>query len=636
MGNASVAFGAQTSGGETVTVDSVTLPEGGFVTVHDASLQEGNALGSVVGSSSYLEAGTHENVTVKLDDGIDSGTLIAMPHRDTDGDRIYEFVSSGGNADGPYVRDGSPVTTAANVTVSATVQFSGQPSDGRYVVVDRVELSAPGFVTVHDSSLQDGATFESVRGTSERLPAGVHENVRVRLDEPLQNDDTLLPMAHRDTNDNGAYDFVSSDGAEDGPFLTADGNAVLDAAQVELASTGDVSFAAQSTGGNAVVVDSVYVPNGGFVTIHDATLADGATFDSVRGTSAYLEPGLHRSVRVSLDDPVNDTGTLIAMPHRDTNDNEAYDFVSSDGENDGPYTDDGAVTDGAEVTVSAAVSLADQPSGGHTVVVDSVDLSEGGFVTLHDARLFGGDALGSVVGTSGYLDAGVHENVEVTLDEPIDESRTLIAMPHRDTNDNEAYDFVSSDGGADGPYTADGGAVTDPGKVSVTAMVSFADQSTEGETVTVERATLHDGGFVTVHDATLQEGQTFASVRGTSDYLPPGTHEDVEVTLDDPVTEGTTLIAMAHRDTDGDRQYTFVESQGQADGPYVANGAVVDPASVEVAGAMSPTATPTATPTMTDTPTATPTPTEGGGPGFGPVVALVALLAGALVLARRP
>jgi len=39
------------------------------------------------------------------------------------------------------------------------------------------------------------------------LEAGVHEDVRVQLDDPLQNDDTVFAMAHRDTNGNEAYDF---------------------------------------------------------------------------------------------------------------------------------------------------------------------------------------------------------------------------------------------------------------------------------------------------------------------------------------------------------------------------------------------------------------------------------------------
>jgi len=572
---ASVTFEDATSGGETMVVDEVTVPEGGFVTIHDDTLTDGETLGSVVGTSAYLESGTHEDVVVHLDESVEGGTFHAMAHQDTDNDRAYTFVSSNGQADGPYTVDGDIVMDDADVTVSASVSFSGQPSEGESVTVDRVELSEDGFVTVHDSSLQDGAVFESVRGTSEYLEAGVHENLRIQLDEPLQNDATLLPMAHRDTNDNQQYDFVSSDGDADGPFLNANSNAVLDSGQVELADTANVSFSAQSSGGTTVVVEEVFVPEGGFVTMHDSSLQDGAVLDSVRGTSEYLAPGLHRNVEITLDDPLAEDDTLIAMAHQDTNDNEAYDFPATEGQEDGPYTDDGAVVDSGEVTVSAGVTMDRQTADGTTVVVDSVDLSEGGFVTIHDASLGEGAVFDSVRGTSEYLDAGTHEDVVVELDEALNETNQVVAMAHQDTNDNQEYDFLSSEGNADGPYTAGGNAVVDSATVTVTAAV-FADaDGSDSETIVLDSVTLHDGGFVTVHDSTLTEGAVLDSVRGTSEYLSPGTHTDVEITLDDPLAEDDTLFAMAHFDTNGNQAYDFLTSEGDQDGPYVAGGGPV-------------------------------------------------------------
>lgn len=49
----------------------------------------------------------------------------------------------------------------------------------------------------------------------------MHEDVRIRLDDPLTEDNTVFAMAHRDTNGNEAYDFPGSDGAEDGPYTAA-------------------------------------------------------------------------------------------------------------------------------------------------------------------------------------------------------------------------------------------------------------------------------------------------------------------------------------------------------------------------------------------------------------------------------
>jgi len=633
---AAVTLDDQTTGGYTVTVDRVTLPEGGFVALHDATLADGDALGSVVGASAYLAAGTHENVTVRLSQPLnETGSLIAMPHAD-DGDRVYEFVSTGGTADGPYTADGGAVTDAANVTVSATVAASDQPTDGASVVVDRVELSAPGFVVVHNESLlSEGDAVGSVVGHSALLSPGVHEDVRIELDAPVGNE-TMVPMAHRDTDGDGAYAFPDADG----PFATAAGDAVVDTADLATPAQAGVTLANQSSGGTGVVVDSAFLPDGGYVVVHDESGA-------VVGNSAYLSAGLHRSVTVDLDAPLNQTDSLTAMAHLDTNGDEVYEFPDADD----PYTaDGGAVVDAATVTVSASLAYDVGESDGNAVVIDSVDLSEGGFVVVHDPSLFAGDVTGSVLGASEYLEPGVHENVTVELSTPANESQVLVPMAHRDTDGDEAYGFPD----ADGPYTADGGAVVSPAKTVVRSQVTFGPQETGGETVTVDSVTLADGGFVTVHDATLLDGEALGSVRGTSAYLGPGTHTDVEVALDEPLTGNATLLAMPHYDTNGNEAYDFVTSEGARDGPYTAAGsAVVASAAVTAmdANAMATTTSTEATDTEasmnTETPTASDTPPSDGAddegtpttgtdaPGFGVAVALAGLLAAALLVRRR-
>jgi PGF-CTERM protein len=583
---ASATLDNQTSGGTTVTVQQVYVPDGGFVTIHDASVNEGGAkvLSSVRGSSKYLSPGNHTNVTVRLDDPIENTTtLVAMPHKDTDGDRVYEFVSGNAEVDGPYTADGEIVVDVGTVTASATVSISDQPTDGAHVFVDRTEMANGGFLAIHDSSLQDGATFESVRGVSPKLGAGVHEDVRVTLDEPLENDDTVIPMPHRDTDDDGSYDFVTSNGEDDGPYTDTDGNIVLDSGQAELTDTANVTMADEVSGGNLVTVDAVFLPEGGFVTAHDANVSDDA-FGSVRGTSHYLGPGYHENVHIVLDEPfTDDNATVVPMAHKDTNDNERYDFLRSDGNNDGPYTDDnGAVIDQATLDIAANFHAPDQPSDGTTVVVEHVDLSEDGYVTIHDASLNAGAVTGSVRGSSEFLEAGYYDNVTVTLDDPLRQSTTVVPMAHRETDGDESYDFVTSGGNDDGPVTTnEGNLVIDTAKATVNAQVTFETQTTSNANVTVQSATLHDGGFVTIHDASLLEGAVFDSVRGTSEYLGPGTHENVTVSLDS-LEESTTLIAMPHHDTNDNQQYDFVTSEGAADGPYVAKDIVVAPAMVNV------------------------------------------------------
>ncbi|MBX0287649.1 hypothetical protein EGH22_15045 [Halomicroarcula sp. F28] len=124
---ASVTFDDQETDGTSVTVQNVTVPEDGYVAIHNDSLLDGDAVGSVVGVSEYLEAGSYDNLTVELFDvpGTDfneselteNETLIAMPHEETSGNETYDFISSNGTEDGPFTDDGEAVTDDANVTV---------------------------------------------------------------------------------------------------------------------------------------------------------------------------------------------------------------------------------------------------------------------------------------------------------------------------------------------------------------------------------------------------------------------------------------------------------------------------------------------------------------------------------------
>lgn len=131
---ATVTFENQTSNGSAVVVNNTTLPEGGFVAIHAAALVDENATdnmtadesetvtnmseeyepGDVLGNSTYLASGDHENVTVEFNESLEeSQVLIAMPHQDTNDNQTYEFPE----ADGPYTSDGEPVIDDALITL---------------------------------------------------------------------------------------------------------------------------------------------------------------------------------------------------------------------------------------------------------------------------------------------------------------------------------------------------------------------------------------------------------------------------------------------------------------------------------------------------------------------------------------
>jgi subtilisin family serine protease len=155
---------------------------------------------------------------------------------------------------------------------------------------------------------------------------------------------------------------------------------------------------------------------------------------------------------------------------------------------DGRATSSDTVQVTVKPDISARVQVSDQSGDGTAVTVDSVTMSEGGFVVVHDSSLLDGRVAGSVVGSSGYLAPGQSSGVEVSLDEPLESNQPIIAMLHRDTNDNQQFDFPN----ADGPYTANGSAVTNsaqytlnvqPAEVALT--VDAPETATPGSSITV-------------------------------------------------------------------------------------------------------------------------------------------------------
>lgn len=181
-------------------------------------------------------------------------------------------------------------------------------------------------------------------------------------------------------------------------------------------------------------------------------------------------------------------------------------------------------------------------------------------------------------------------------------------------------------------FLADAGVATSVFEVEIVAEkrphIAFSEQVSNGETVVVESVTLPDGGYVDLH----ADGETI----GVSRYLEPGTHEDVEVRLDTPLSRSAEVAAIAHY---GTREKKLEEYT--VDGEPVTVSARVTVPTPTPAPTPTPTTTPMPTPTSTETPVPTstptpaPTPTAGGGPGFGIGIAVLGVAAAVLLALRR-
>ncbi|MCR9193689.1 MAG: hypothetical protein NXH88_03100 [Hyphomonas sp.] len=86
-----------------LTFPQVVIENPGFIVLHP--VMDGRPNGDVVSGFTYLNAGTNENVTIRLDTPADAGRkFLVMLHSDVDNDRVLDFV---------FVEDGINVEDTA-------------------------------------------------------------------------------------------------------------------------------------------------------------------------------------------------------------------------------------------------------------------------------------------------------------------------------------------------------------------------------------------------------------------------------------------------------------------------------------------------------------------------------------------
>jgi hypothetical protein len=149
---ASVQFDSVTADGRNATLGDISSTEGGFVAIYDESPATAGPE-DVIGVTNYVRPGTYDGLirpgtpdgfsfrtTVPLFDVpgatfdreqlTETQTLYAVFHRDTDADQTFDYVSTGGETDGPYVDESGPV--------SDDTQFVFVPDPQAYWQVDLI------------------------------------------------------------------------------------------------------------------------------------------------------------------------------------------------------------------------------------------------------------------------------------------------------------------------------------------------------------------------------------------------------------------------------------------------------------------------------------------------------------------
>lgn len=275
-------------------------------------------------------------------------------------------------------------------------------------------------------------------------------------------------------------------------------------------SDGSVTLKNQSSPtGKTVTVANVTLPKGGFVGIHGDGYSFGQVQLSLVTTSRYLEPGSYQNLTIAVDNGVpggfantsrfDGTQNITARLYTDSNSNQHFDYLLSS-DSDEPYrSGEESVVDSANLVIEgtrgspnwtipqASINFTDQVSNGRTVVVGQARLPDGGFLIVHDSRYLPpeNETFNSTIGVSDYLQPNeTVNNVPIKLfnvpgrsmgnQTTLRTNATLVVQASRDTNDDQSYDYIRSEGIEDQPYTNNSMIVEERADVTVNESINIA------------------------------------------------------------------------------------------------------------------------------------------------------------------
>lgn len=124
---------------------------------------------------------------------------------------------------------------------TASVDFTDRSFDQAPAAGDTVTVNGSffpedgGFIVLHDRTERaNQGAIPSIIGTSEFVPEGINNEVKVVLDEAISDTTAVEAMAHEDDG-NEQFDFVNTGGTVDRPFLLG-GEIVLDVGVISVPS----------------------------------------------------------------------------------------------------------------------------------------------------------------------------------------------------------------------------------------------------------------------------------------------------------------------------------------------------------------------------------------------------------------
>jgi hypothetical protein len=351
------------------------------------------------------------------------------------------------------------------------------------------------------------------------VPAGLTPNLTLTID-PYLAGEQLRFVLYPQTDDNFQPETAAAWLVDEEPV------SVTTAVTLDFPLPEIVAADQDLTPNEEVVIDRVFLPQAGWVVIHN--FHEGVTGDVVG--FAYVEAGETEAITI----PIRwreATPTLRAVLYEDRGEPRQLELQ----EQDLPLLVGGQplVVD-FRVVYPPDVLVYDQPVVDGQIVVDRViSYGPGWLVAYFEDE----GEMGLIIGSAPLVD-GLNERVPISLLESA-VTETIYLMLHEDTNPGDTFDFPRNDppvllanGRLPNPFSLN----TNPGRYLI-----GRDQPA-GDSVTIPVVVADIDTWVAVYD---NEALEEATILGQT-WVPAGLQHDVAVELDEPVSAGTTLYATLH------------------------------------------------------------------------------------------
>lgn len=321
--------------------------------------------------------------------------------------------------------------------------------------------------------------------------------------------------------------------------------------------------------GNQVTIAEVTAKQDGWIVIHRSNaINDGPMVPDIIGKT-QVDAGVNNNVNIQLTEGVSNEETLWAMLHIDDGTIGEYEFDGQSGLDAPVIVQENIVMTSFEIAqTDPKITVQDQVNKGNIFTLD-VEAAEVGWIVIHASNAENsGPQIPEIIGKTA-IDAGMNENVEISVEGEIAANATLYPMLHFDTGTMGEYEFDGQNG-FDGPVL-DGSDVVVKSFTVLENMSTLTanDQMVENNSITVDVNSDTDGWVVVHRSNATNDGPQVPEIIGKA-QITAGTNTDVEIMFNDGeiVEDGEKLWAMLHYDTGAKGTYEF-DGVGIHDQPVI-------------------------------------------------------------------